>query len=107
MGDLNTIQNKDLRMTPKAVAALFVAIAGCEAGWAYGIPGIIVGAIGLSLARKAQETFLSHPELYHGKKVITEALKWSKVAIIQGIILTIVYILYIAFFATIIASRMH
>ena len=93
MSDGNRHQGRRLPMAPRAVAGLILGTVACGVGWAYGIPGIIVGAIGLSISRKARATFDANPDMYRGERFIIEGLKWSRTGIIQGIILTVVWVL--------------
>ena len=98
MSDLNELQTNKLPMAPKAGAALIFGIIGCVAGLSYGIPGIILGAIGLSLHKRAEQAMYMRPGAYRGDKIIRLAKKWSTAALVQGIILTVFFMLYFAFF---------
>jgi hypothetical protein len=80
-----------LPMAPKAVAALILAIAACEGGLAYGLPGLILGIVSQSICRRARTLFDADPLKYRGEKILRAAEKWSRIGFIQGIILTIVW----------------
>ena len=102
MSDHTAGQPARKRMAPKAVAALFLAIASCEWGLAYGVPGIVLSAISRKLHRSARAVFDADPNKYRGEKIIRAAEKWSRVGLIQGIILTIAWALFwTAYFALI------
>jgi hypothetical protein len=78
-------------MAPKAVAALILAIASCEGGLAYGVPGIVLGVIARNLSRRARAAFDADPLRYRGENIIRAAEKWSRIGLIQGIVLTVVW----------------
>jgi hypothetical protein len=94
MNDQMTPPAAPPRMAPKAVAALILAIASCPGGLAYGVPGIVLGAIGRHLSRQARIIFDANPGTYRGEKLIRAAEKWSRVGLIQGIIITVVSALF-------------
>jgi ABC-type amino acid transport system permease subunit len=94
MSDLNKLQTQKLPMVPKAGAALILSIIGCVIGI---FAGIVLGAIGLYLSKQAQTVMNMNPDKYRGEKIIKAASIWGIVSIIQGIILTIIFILYIIF----------
>jgi hypothetical protein len=105
MSNANLNQEKPKAMAPSAVAALILGVSACSVGWAYGIPGIIVGAIGLNIAGKAKAAFDLNPGLYRGERLIAEGLKWSRIGLIQGIILTVAYILYFVVIVGLVMGR--
>ncbi len=91
MSDQTAAKAVRKRMAPKAVAALILAIASCEWGLAYGVPGIVLGVIARKLSRRARALFDADPGRYRGEKIIHAAEKWSRIGFIQGIILTVVW----------------
>jgi hypothetical protein len=92
-GSANTRQ----AMAPSGVAALILGITASCVGWSFGIPGIIVGAIGMNISRKARGIFDANPGKYRGERFIKEGMKWSRIGLIQGIILTVFWVLYYVF----------
>jgi len=94
-------------MCPGGVASLIVGISGCQVGWAYGFPGIIVGIIGLVMSLKAKQTLADNPGLYRGERLVGSAVTWSVVGLIQGVVLTLLYILLFAFVISSGAERFY
>ena len=108
MDDVTAAQTKRLPMAPHAVAALILSIGGCVNGWSYGVPGIIMGAIGKNLAQKAQIAMQQNPNGYRGHRIIEAAFRWGKTSVTQGIIIAIVstifWILYFGFIIALVTS---
>ncbi len=73
---------------PNSTASLVLGIFSIVTCWCYGLPGIIMGVIGLLLGNKAVKTHNEDPELYEG---IGNA-KAGKVISIIGLILSLVTI---------------
>jgi len=99
VSDRDFSQVKRLPVLPKSVASLVVGVLSCEMGWAYGIPGIILGAIGLSMANQAQRAAATYPNAYRGYKLAESGCIWSMVGLVQGIILTVAYVVFFIFIA--------
>jgi len=104
MSDQNYPTTGRQAMAPSAVAALVLAISACAFGWSYGVPGIILGAIGSGIAKKARAIFDANPGKYRGERIIEAAEKWSRTGIIQGIILVPVWIILIVLYVSWIVS---
>jgi hypothetical protein len=91
MSDQTASHTVRLPMAPKAVAALILATAACGSGLAYGLPGLILGIISRTICRQARTLFDADPLKYRGEKFLRAAEKWSRIGLIQGIILTVVW----------------
>ena len=107
MSDENRYQGRRLPMAPSAVAGLVLGITACCFGWDFGVPGIILGAIGGNLSRKAKAAFDANPGMYRGEKIIEAGLKWNRVGLIQGIILIPVWIILITLYILFIVSMVN
>jgi len=73
---------------PNSTASLVLGIFSIVTCWCYGLPGIILGAIGFILGKKAVETHNEDPELYEG----VGNAKAGKIISIIGLILSLIVI---------------
>ena len=73
---------------PGAKKSLNLGITGCIVGWFSGIPGIILGAIGLGKSGQARRAIADNPGM-KGKGLAISGMIVSIVSLVQGIILAI------------------
>lgn len=76
---------------PNATAVLILGIASIITCCCYGIVGLIAGGVGLMMAKKDLKLYNENPELYSNYS----NLKIGRVLCIIGIILSVVYILFL------------
>ncbi len=74
---------------PNSTASLVLGIFSIITCWCYGLPGIILGVIGLILGNKAIKVNNENPDLYEG---IGNA-KSGKIISIIGLILSLIFII--------------
>ncbi|RPJ09855.1 MAG: hypothetical protein EHM28_00225 [Spirochaetaceae bacterium] len=82
---------KSLPIVPSGFASLILGISGCCFGWLYGFPGIILSVIGMILAGKGKRAVAEKPNGYRMANIAKAGGTWSLVGLIQGIILTVIY----------------
>ncbi len=73
---------------PGAKTSLTLGIVGCIVGWLTGIPGIILGAIGLARSGQARRAIANNPGT-KGKALAISGMIVSIVSLVQGIIIAI------------------
>ena len=76
---------------PNSTASLVLGIFSIITCWCYGLPGIILGVIGLLQGKKAIEIHNEDPDRYEG---IGNA-NAGKITSIIGLILSVLFIIYV------------
>lgn len=84
---------------PNSTGALVTGICAIVFSWCYALPGIVLGVIAISLAKKANDLFTANPGMY------TEAsmgnARAGKVIGIIGLCLGILFLIWVIFWITI------
>lgn len=91
--DQNNFSNFDNQnqKLPNATAVLVLGIVSIITCCCYGIISIILGAVGLYLAKKDTQVYSENPSLYSNYNNI----KTGKILCIIGIVLGVLYLIYI------------
>ncbi|WP_072555061.1 CCC motif membrane protein [Tenacibaculum todarodis] len=86
--DYNYMEKQKL---PNATGVIILGILSIVTCCCYGIIGLILGIVGLVLAKKAKQVYLASPEEYTGFSNV----KTGKILCIVGIVLNVLFIAYI------------
>ena len=96
------MENKQL--APTAIASLVLGILSISFS-SLVIPGFILAAIGKRKANEGYDAIAANPSVYTGEGMLKAGRITSKVGLILSIVWIFFWVLYIAFFAYIIASN--
>ena len=86
---------------PNATAVLVLGILSIVTCWLYGIPGIILGVIALSLHKSDRALYDSNPEKYQASFANSNA---GKICAIIGLSLSALFLIYILFILVILGT---
>ncbi len=78
---------------PNSAGILVMGIISIAACWCYGIPGIVLGIISLSLSGKAKKLYNANPEVYSTSSY--KNIKAGRICSIIGLSLSALFIMYL------------
>ncbi len=90
---------------PNATGALVLGILSIVFSFCYGIIGIVLGIIGLSLAGKATQLFEQYPGAYSQSSY--NNAKAGKITSLIGLILSVIVFLYFLFILFLVGSALN
>ncbi len=85
--------NQGNQPIPNATGALVLGILSIVTCWLYGIPGLILGIIGMVMAGKGKAVYAANPELY--SQASYNNLKAGRICAIIGLSLSALYLLFV------------
>ncbi len=81
---------------PGSVAAMVCGIIGVTTGWCFGVPGVVLGIVALTMARKARTACSLSPGKYSGQGMATAGYVLGIISTILGVLWMIYYIVAIS-----------
>lgn len=83
---------------PNATASLILGILSIVGCFCYGLPGVILGAIGLILANKDEKLYKQNPSLYSDYGNLKAGKIMSIIGLVLGLLSLAIMVFYIAYF---------